>query len=313
MKSLAHKFALLALLAAAGCSVNGNSGTLNADADSAIFQPKSTSVSGSAVGLIGTKTIALTYDDGPKSGLTDDLLNFLDDQGVKASFYMVGKNIIGNEHLVERMAEQDMSLGNHTYDHTPIVKMSKTNMQGVYNEIKETDLLLTPHLRAGKHIFFRSPGGSWTNLIAEAMNQMPDIAQKYIGPVFWDVGGTTYFENMQGQRINGEAVKYDAASGLVTLVRRGAGNAIVKKWSEQSRSLYAAADWDCSVPALNIPVEMCAEGYLKEIERRQGGIVLLHDTHAKTIAMSKILIPRLKALGYKFITMDEIPNIEKFE
>jgi peptidoglycan/xylan/chitin deacetylase (PgdA/CDA1 family) len=58
---------------------------------------------------------------------------------------------------------------------------------------------------------------------------------------------------------------------------------------------------------------MCAEGYIKEIERKQGGIVLLHDTHAKTIAMSKIMIPRLKALGYKFITMDQIPNIEKFE
>jgi peptidoglycan/xylan/chitin deacetylase (PgdA/CDA1 family) len=150
-------------------------------------------------------------------------------------------------------------------------------------------------------------------LIADAMNAMPDIAEKYIGPVFWDVGGSTFFEDLQGNRINGEAIKYDAASGLVTLVRRGAGGAIVKKWTEQSRSLYAAADWDCSVPALNIPVEMCADGYMKEIARRQGGIVLMHDTHAKTIAMSKIIIPKLKALGYKFITMDEIPNIEKFE
>lgn len=302
------------MVAAAGCSANtATTNTLNTDADTAIFQPGMSSVSGAAVGLIGTKTIALTYDDGPKSGLTDDLLNFLRDQGVKASFFMVGKNIIGNDYLLRRMADEDMSLGNHTYDHTPIVKMSKTNMMGVYKEIAETDALITPHLRSGKHIFFRSPGGSWTKLIADAMNGMPDIAEKYIGPVFWDIGGSTFFEDLQGNRINGEAIKYDAASGLVTLVRRGAGGAIVNKWTQQSRSLYAAADWDCSVPALNIPVEMCADGYMKEIQRRQGGIVLMHDTHAKTIAMSKIIIPRLKALGYKFITMDEIPNIEKFE
>ena len=314
MKSLATKIAVLAMLAAAGCSANTASHTLNAgDADTAIFQPKSSSVSGAAVGLIGTKTIALTYDDGPKSGLTDDLLNFLQEQGVKASFFMVGKNIIGNEYLLSRMADEDMSLGNHTFDHTPIVKMSKSNMNGVYKEIAETDALLTPHLREGKHIFFRSPGGSWSTLIANAMNQMPDIAEKYIGPVFWDIGGTTYFEDNQGHRIVGEAIKYDAATGIVTLVSRASNGAVIKKWTRESHSLYAAADWDCSVPALSIPVEMCAEGYMKEIARRNGGIVLMHDTHAKTIAMSKIIIPKLKALGYKFITMDEIPDIQKFE
>jgi peptidoglycan/xylan/chitin deacetylase (PgdA/CDA1 family) len=314
VKSLSQKIAALAVLVAAGCSANTGNNSVNAgDTDTAIFQPKMTSVSGSAVGLIGTRTIALTFDDGPQRGLTDDLLNYLKEQGVQASFFMVGKNIIGNEYLLQRMSDEGMSLGNHTFDHTPIVKMSKTNMNGVYKEIAGADALISPHLRDGKHIFFRSPGGSWTNLIADAMNQMPDIAKKYIGPVFWDIGGTTMFADSQGNRIDGEAVKYDANSGIVTLVRRAPGGAIIKKWTAISHSLYAAADWDCSVPALSIPVGMCADGYIKEIERRQGGIVLLHDTHPKTIVMTKIILPRLKQLGYKFITLDEIPNVQKFE
>jgi len=307
---------LAAMVATAGCS--GNSGTQQLGIDgtnTAIFQPKMTSVSGPAVGLIGTKMLALTFDDGPQRGSTDELLDFLRDQDVKATFFMVGKNIVGNEYLLKRMSEEGMSLGNHTYHHNPIVKMSKTNMDGVYKEISGTDDLLTPYLSAGKHIFFRSPGGSWTTLIAQAMNQHPDIAEKYIGPVFWDIGGTTYFADENGKSLGGYGVaeKYDAASGVVTLVRRDSNNKIIGQRKARSNSLYAAADWDCSLPALSIPVEMCAEGYLKEIERRQGGVVLMHDTHPKTIQMVKLLIPKLKELGYTFITMDQVPNIEKFE
>lgn len=302
------------MVAVAGCSGSSSPNQIDAgQTDAAIFQPNTASVSGTAVGLVGTKTLALTFDDGPQKGSTDELLNYLHEQGVKASFFMVGRHIIGANYLVQRMADEGMALGNHTFDHTPIVKMSKTNMDGVYKEISEADALISPYLPSGHHIFFRSPGGSWTTLIAQAMNQHPDIAQKYIGPVFWDVGGTTYFADANGKRIVGEAVKYDASSGLLTLVQRGAGGAITKKWTTQSKSLYAAADWDCSLPALNIPVEMCADGYVKEIERRQGGVVLMHDTHPKTIEMVKLLIPRLKALGYSFITMDQVPNIEKFE
>lgn len=313
MKTIARSLALFGLVAAAGCSPTTGSGPISGDTNTAIFQPGVSSVAGSSVGLVGTKTVALTFDDGPFRGGTDDLLDFLKAEDVKATFFMVGKNIPGNEDLLQRMKSEGMSFGNHTFDHTPIVKMSKTNMNGVYKEIAEADALITPFLPEGRHIFFRSPGGSWTSIIANAMNQRPDIANKYIGPVFWDVGGSTYFMDDSGRRMIGEATKYDAATGLVTYVKRDASNKIAKSWTAHSSSLYAAADWDCSVPALSIPAEMCAAGYLREIERKQGGIVLFHDTHLKSIKMVKLLIPRLKELGYKFITLDEVPNIEKFE
>jgi peptidoglycan/xylan/chitin deacetylase (PgdA/CDA1 family) len=315
VKKIATSLSLLGLFSAAGCSATQSAPPVISatNVDTAIFQQGMADVSGPNVGLIGTNSIALTFDDGPQRGSTDELLDFLKAEDIKATFFMVGKNIPGNEDLLERMKDDGMSLGNHTFDHTPIVKMSKTNMNGVYQEIIKDDALITPHLADGKHIFFRSPGGSWTKLIADAMNQHPNIAQKYIGPVFWDIGGTTYFADSNGHKLAGEAVHYDADNGLVTMVSRGAGGAIIKKWTARSTSLYAAADWDCSVPAMNIPVEMCAEGYMKEIARRGGGIVLVHDTHPKTIQMVKLMIPRLKTQGFKFITLDQLPNIQKFE
>lgn len=68
-----------------------------------------------------------------------------------------------------------------------------------------------------------------------------------------------------------------------------------------------AADWACWPKSSR---ETCAAGYLKEINDQNGGIVLLHDIHADTIAMVKeILVPRLKAQGYTFVRLDKVPNI----
>lgn len=305
----------MGLVAIAGCSAANDQGSaVSLDgADSSIFQQGKTAVSGSHLGLIGTRTVAFTFDDGPLRPLTTDLLNFLKQEDVKATFFMVGKMIPGNQDLLERMRDEGMSLGNHSYHHEPIVRMSKTNMNGVYREIADTDSLISPYLNAGKHIFFRSPGGSWTAQIATAMNQRPDIAAKYIGPVFWDIGGTTWFADDNGKRLGGEPERYDQATGIVTLVQRNAKGKVIKRWTAKSRHLYAAADWDCSTSNLSMTPEMCAEGYINEIERSQGGVVLMHDVHAKSIEMFKLMLPVLKAKGYKFITLDEVPGIQRFE
>lgn len=66
--------------------------------------------------------------------------------------------------------------------------------------------------------------------------------------------------------------------------------------------------------------EECARAYLNEITRMDHGIVLLHDSIAdnvqarenqRTFEMVKILVPRLKSLGYRFAGLDEIPNDHK--
>lgn len=305
---------LAGLVAVAGCSATQDSNqTLHTgNAADAIFQQHMADVSGSGIGLVGTKMIALTFDDGPQRGTTDELLDFLKEQDVQATFFMVGRHVIGNEDLVQRMRDQGMSLGNHTFDHTPIVKMSRTiGMNAVYQEIAKDDSLISPYLLPNKHIFFRSPGGSWTQAIAQAMNSHADISQKYIGPVFWDIGGSTYFADDKGSPMQGEIKSFDQGSNTVTYVKRDANQRIIKTWTEESPSLYAAADWDCGL--LKIPTTMCFEGYMNEIHRRGGGIVLMHDTHPESIEMAKMLIPALKAEGYQFITLDEIPNIQKFE
>ena len=68
--------------------------------------------------------IAITFDDGPRRSTTTDLLDGLALRGVKATFFLVGEMISGNEDLVARMAEEGHQIGVHTYDHRKLTALN---------------------------------------------------------------------------------------------------------------------------------------------------------------------------------------------
>lgn len=62
------------------------------------------------------KEVALTFDDGP-AATTATVLDTLAREKVKATFFLIGKNISGNEALVKRMADEGHTIGNHSFNH----------------------------------------------------------------------------------------------------------------------------------------------------------------------------------------------------
>lgn len=83
--------------------------------------------------------IALTFDDGPHAIYTAKLLDGLLERGVKATFFVVGKNIEGNEELIKRMADEGHLIGNHTYDH---VRISNLSDEEVTEQLAKTSELI---------------------------------------------------------------------------------------------------------------------------------------------------------------------------
>jgi len=63
------------------------------------------------------KVIYLTFDDGP-SVMTDKVLDILQQNNVKATFFLIGNQIKGYEDMVKRIYTQGHSIGLHTYTHT---------------------------------------------------------------------------------------------------------------------------------------------------------------------------------------------------
>ena len=62
------------------------------------------------------KSIALTFDDGPSES-TPALLEYLDREGVKATFFQCGMNVKRLPHIAGQVAAAGHQLGNHTYSH----------------------------------------------------------------------------------------------------------------------------------------------------------------------------------------------------
>ncbi|BAQ14420.1 putative polysaccharide deacetylase [Clostridium botulinum] len=63
------------------------------------------------------KEIYLTFDDGPSDKTTEDILDVLKENDVKATFFIIGKYIEGREDVLKRIVKEGHSLGLHTYSH----------------------------------------------------------------------------------------------------------------------------------------------------------------------------------------------------
>ena len=63
------------------------------------------------------RRVAFTFDDGPNPAATPRLLNLLDSHRVKATFFLVGKNVARHPRLAAEIAARGHEIGNHTQNH----------------------------------------------------------------------------------------------------------------------------------------------------------------------------------------------------
>lgn len=84
---------------------------------------KAGGVSFSRVPVSG-KYIAMTFDDGPHPSNTPRLLEMLRARNIKATFYVVGRNVDEYPQIVRRTVAEGHEIGNHSYTHRLLSKMS---------------------------------------------------------------------------------------------------------------------------------------------------------------------------------------------
>lgn len=79
-----------------------------------------------AAGLQEKKKIALTFDDGPDSEYTPMLLDGLASRGVKATFFVIGKQAEEQPEVMQRLVKEGHLIGNHTYHHVDIRNLTES-------------------------------------------------------------------------------------------------------------------------------------------------------------------------------------------
>lgn len=101
------------------------------------------------------KVVALTYDDGPNPPYTNQLLDILERNEIKATFFVIGKLVEKHPETVRLILSKGHEVGNHSYSHQQLIFK---NPFFICSEIEKTDKLLR-QLGAKQKIHFRAPYG----------------------------------------------------------------------------------------------------------------------------------------------------------
>jgi len=153
------------------------------------------------------KALVLTFDDGPGISLTPAILNILAEGKAKATFFLLGRNIVGREEIVRQIAEQGHDICSHGYDHLHGLKTSPFR---VLSDIKRGWVAIDAALGTMRKKYpFRPPNGK-LNIIS-----LLYLLIRKVPIVYWSVdSGDTWREVPDGLRV---AQLAERAGGAVSL------------------------------------------------------------------------------------------------
>ncbi len=117
------------------------------------------------------KAVYLTFDDGPTPKVTEQILDVLKANDVKATFFIVGKEIKGREAILKRIYEEGHGIGLHTYSHN--FKIIYKNPESFIMEMEKVKSTINETL--GTHLdikAIRFPGGSAGRLNTKFYNAL---------------------------------------------------------------------------------------------------------------------------------------------
>ena len=105
--------------------------------------------------------VALTFDDGPHATYTDQLLDILEENGVVATFFEVGRNLSNDPDAVRRAEAMGCEIGSHSYRHADLGKMSEADIAA---DLAKADQCFVDVLGHAPTIL-RPPYGSLNNAV----------------------------------------------------------------------------------------------------------------------------------------------------
>ena len=193
-------FALLLFLCVLFASVAGMKNLQNKDRENQ-------AVAGMLADRISDKTAFLTFDDGPSEN-TEEVLDILDKNHIKASFFLIGNQIAGREETVKREIEEEHSVGMHTFCHDANVIYQNASTYLV--DLEQVEALLKEQYHYETNIY-RFPYGSKNQYVRGFRQDIVDaMEQKGFHYVDWNVSGEDSIGRPSSSTIV-ENVKKDSA------------------------------------------------------------------------------------------------------
>jgi peptidoglycan/xylan/chitin deacetylase (PgdA/CDA1 family) len=130
-------------------------------------------------GPAASRSVILTFDDGPAPPFTERVLDILSEHKISATFFLCGKNVERYPGTALRIVREGHTVGNHTYSHPFLFARSGRFIAAEIDRTQETIERVT----GVRPTLFRPPyGARWFGL-------MPVLRQRKLKMVMWSVTG----------------------------------------------------------------------------------------------------------------------------
>ena len=146
------------------------------------------------------RTVYLTFDDGPTKEVTSSLLDILNTEKVKATFFCLGKNVEKHPDLFQEIKLQGHGVGNHSNTH---INGWRTNKKQYIEDVDAADKLINSDL-------FRPPYGKLNLKSKKAL-------QKKYKIIMWDVAGGDFDKTLSVQQVI-ENVTHNVKPGSIVVL-----------------------------------------------------------------------------------------------
>ncbi len=154
------------------------------------------------------KVVALTFDDGPTSGFTQQILEILRDHDVKATFYLVGQAMAAHPVEAQMIADAGHEIGNHSYTHSRMLFMSPARVAA---ELDETNRLIRG-LGYRHDIHFRPPYGKKLLILPYELRKRDMLS------VTWDVAPERWGQTPESSAVVAQRAITQTRPGSIILL-----------------------------------------------------------------------------------------------
>ena len=119
------------------------------------------------------KELVLTFDDGPWPGTTPKVLDALKSECVRATFFLLGRNVAAHPQVARRALAEGHSVGHHSYSHPLLDRMSVAKAEAEIDRgIAADELALYGERRTTPTTpFFRFPGFASNRALLDRMGE----------------------------------------------------------------------------------------------------------------------------------------------
>lgn len=138
------------------------------------------------------KVLYLTFDCGYENGNTAPILDALKKHKVSATFFVVGNFLSTSPELVKRMVEEGHTVGNHTYHHPDMSKIS--TKEAFAKELEDLEALYQETTGQAMTKYYRPPQGKYSK---ENLQMAKDLGYKTF---FWSLAYVDWYQDQQPSR-----------------------------------------------------------------------------------------------------------------